>query len=379
MTKKNNIIFSIKDNVLVTLADSNYIDQAKQLFSSVYLNAGWDGDYLLLAHNIPEEKLTWFRDKGIYVYECRPLESGNDRNCGNHAPTILSKFYIFDVYFKKWKKVVYLDADIIVVGSFVELNSFSSFYARPDYGGKLLRDQIIHRLDSHDLVALKRSLEDRYDINSTSFNAGVLVMNTDIIQADSFRKICVLWKEYGSLSLFGDQLITNLFVYGKWKPLPNRFNCYMPICSRSKSFFKDNLDVIIFHFIGVKKVWQVKNPLLSVWKSNLERAKDIDFRCVLPARQERSKEMILRSEKNILTREMALERKITFGGSKYFLELDEYYAKNMMKEFRHLFLQILRSRYFREYIKYTPYFFVSYIPLGLKMRIKEIIVRSKVA
>ena len=47
----------MKKNLLVTLADENYIDRAKQLFSSVYFNAGWKGDYMLLAHEIPEEKL----------------------------------------------------------------------------------------------------------------------------------------------------------------------------------------------------------------------------------------------------------------------------------------------------------------------------------
>ena len=34
---------SNKKNLLVTLADNNYIDQAKQVFSSVYFNAGWSG------------------------------------------------------------------------------------------------------------------------------------------------------------------------------------------------------------------------------------------------------------------------------------------------------------------------------------------------
>ena len=47
----------MKQNLLVTLADKNYIQQAKQLFSSVYWNAGWKGDYMLWAHEIPEEEL----------------------------------------------------------------------------------------------------------------------------------------------------------------------------------------------------------------------------------------------------------------------------------------------------------------------------------
>ena len=63
----------MKKDLLVTLADSNYVDQAKQLFSSVYWNAGWRGDYMLLAYNIAERDLKWFRDKGILVKECKAV------------------------------------------------------------------------------------------------------------------------------------------------------------------------------------------------------------------------------------------------------------------------------------------------------------------
>ena len=63
----------MKKDLLVTLADENFLDQAKQLFSSVYWNAGWKGDYMLLAHEIPESKLKWFRDKGILVKKCKSV------------------------------------------------------------------------------------------------------------------------------------------------------------------------------------------------------------------------------------------------------------------------------------------------------------------
>ena len=52
-----------KKNLLVTLAGKNYIKQAKQLFSSVYWNAGWKGDYMLLSYKIPEKELKWFKKK----------------------------------------------------------------------------------------------------------------------------------------------------------------------------------------------------------------------------------------------------------------------------------------------------------------------------
>ena len=57
----------MKKNLLVTLADKNYLDAAKQLFSSVYFNSGWNGDYMLLSYDIPKKELQWFRDRGIIV------------------------------------------------------------------------------------------------------------------------------------------------------------------------------------------------------------------------------------------------------------------------------------------------------------------------
>ena len=91
----------MKKNLLVTLADENYLERAKQLFSSVYWNAGWKGDYMLLAHEVPEEKLKWFRDKGILVKKCKAIYN---KEIVGWPTMVLSKFYLFTPYFKRWKK-----------------------------------------------------------------------------------------------------------------------------------------------------------------------------------------------------------------------------------------------------------------------------------
>ena len=57
----------MKKNLLVTLANQDFLPMAKQVLSSAYYNARWQGDYMLLAHEIPDEDLAWFRDKGILV------------------------------------------------------------------------------------------------------------------------------------------------------------------------------------------------------------------------------------------------------------------------------------------------------------------------
>jgi len=136
----------MKKNLLVTLADEGFIDQAKQLFSGVYHNAGWQGDYMLLSYKIPENKLRWFRDKGILVKECAPLY--DKRMWRSGVPiTIPGKLYLFDPEFKKWDNVVYLDVDIIVRGPLEKLTKVRGFAAANDGHSKR---KLSYQFDSKD-------------------------------------------------------------------------------------------------------------------------------------------------------------------------------------------------------------------------------------
>ena len=123
-------------NLLVTLADNNYIENAKQLFSSVYHNSGWKGDYMLLVYEVPEKKLDWFRDKGIIVKRCPKI--AKRRVWKNYFPnSVLSKFYLFTSYFQKWDRVIFLDGDIIVRSSLNKLARVNGFAAGHNIGFKL--------------------------------------------------------------------------------------------------------------------------------------------------------------------------------------------------------------------------------------------------
>jgi len=67
----------VKKNLLVTIANEKYVDLAKQLFSGVYFNAGWKGDYMLFSFQIPEEELVWFKRRGILIKEFSTLSFMN--------------------------------------------------------------------------------------------------------------------------------------------------------------------------------------------------------------------------------------------------------------------------------------------------------------
>ena len=203
----------MKENLLVTLADRNFIDQAKQLFSSVYWNAGWKGDYMLLAHEIPEKDLKWFRDKGILVKKCEPLYKKSSGNYflsawKEYPPTLFDVIYIFKSGFKKWKNIVFLEADIIVRSSLDKLTKLKGVWTTGIFDN-ILSDQFADN-------KIPEIIKKKYNLNEPSFNPGVIAFSTNIINDNSFKEIRKLSDNYREIRN-GDGGIFNLFFYKKWK------------------------------------------------------------------------------------------------------------------------------------------------------------------
>ncbi len=267
----------MKNNLLVTLADKNYIDQVKQLFSSVYWNAGWKGDYMLLAHEIPEEDLAWFRDKGILIRHCKSIHNVNFPD--TFPITHIDKFYLFTPEFKKWDTIVYLDADIIVRYSLEELTHIKGFCAvRDSVGYRLLKKQF-HFINSEDVLSKKFKKE--FKKNAPAFNAGVIAFSTDVIAEDSFETLCeLLVKYYKNLAMgLGDQPIFNLYFHKRWKKLSRFYNIFIPSLVRFPLLGQERIDGAILHFTGIgrPKPWSLHSPFYSEWKTNLEKANSIDL------------------------------------------------------------------------------------------------------
>ena len=257
-----------KRNLLVTLADKEYIQQAKQLFSSIYWNAGWKGDYMLFSHEIPEEELKWFRNKGILIKECAPLNRKNMTYF--YAPVVLDKFYLFTEEFKKWEKIVFLDSDIIVKGSLERLTKVKIMGA--------VQDVNINNLYSQFFDPVMNQIGDKtYNLNLPAFNSGVFSFNTKIITPNTFDELNTFFHVHIKKFRYLDQATLNLYFYKKWKRFPIIFNVYIAYqCFKLPDKFK----CMLIHFITCPdhfKVWDPKNPYYPEWKSNLERAELIDL------------------------------------------------------------------------------------------------------
>lgn len=253
-------------NILVTLANKNYVQQVKQLFSSVYWNAGWKGDYMLLSHDIPEEDLIWFRNKGILIKECEPL---HEKYIFAYHPVVLDKFYLFTEEFKKWKNVIFIDADVIVRAPLERLTQIEYFGAARDFK--------FSRLNSQFYDAKRLNLKNLYDFNEHIFNSGVMSINTDLITSDTFNELNILLNDIINEIKYPEQAVFNLYFYKKWERLSLVYNLF-PMIHLYKLPF--GLKGIILHFItdSGRCLWDTKHPFYKEWKMNLDKAEFIDLK-----------------------------------------------------------------------------------------------------
>jgi len=280
-----------KKNLLVTLADGNYIHQAKQLFSSVYRKAGWKGDYMLMACHIPENDLKWFREKGIRVRECEPILTQSERPIG-HAPlTTLSKFYLFTPEFRKWENIVFLDGDIIVKGSLDSLTEIKGFAAAGilNIFRTLLEGQFLKRTKKNG--NLYDELKNRFDLRRPAFNAGMMAFNSDIIAEDDFQNLKSILFHFRDIINISEETVLNLYFYGRWQALSQVYN----ICPNYEMYLSrcapDEVKGIVCHtysnFPG-RKPWLPRNKLYAEWKTNLDKADMMDIGKPQPPRKKLS-------------------------------------------------------------------------------------------
>lgn len=265
-----------KKNLLVTLAKA---EQAKQLFSSVYWNAGWKGDYMLLTpkNESSEKQLKWFRDKGILIKKCRLLPNSGKSKTGKWSPVVFNKLYIFKPEFKKWKNIIFIEADTIVRGSLDNLTKIKGFAA---VGGWKLSEIFLKKIHIKLEKADKKiyqELKKNYDLNESVFNAGVLAFNTSIIKKYTFSNLKQLLSQYIEVSAAMEEGILNLHFHKRWENLPVVYNLPLYHFINFKNIKPEKIKGIVLHF-HKNKPWDKKNYFYKEWKNNLEKAEQINLK-----------------------------------------------------------------------------------------------------
>jgi lipopolysaccharide biosynthesis glycosyltransferase len=296
----------MRKSLLVTISTLDRLNDVKQLFSGVYFNGGWQGDYMLLAHDIPEAELKWFKDRGILVKSCQPV---TDKEILYYHPSVIDKFYLFTPFFKKWDNIVYLDSDILVRASIEDLAKVKGFCAVHDGFSNLkalfinqknkrgdIRKYIKRKKDLTELennyenwnencVNLASQLKKEYDLERTAFNTGVMAFSTDIIEENSFDKINELFEKYRIISPFADQTTLNLFLYRRWHQISSVYNVPFILFRDEKLVDPKNVKGAVIHLFNGGIPRKSQDPFYEEWMHNLKEADNIDLGNRIPAKK----------------------------------------------------------------------------------------------
>lgn len=263
-------------SVLVTIADENYLDPARQLFSCVHFNAGWSGDLLLLAHEVPEAKLAPFRERGIQV---RPVETRQTAAPGaRHPSAVLAKFQLFTPQFREWESILYLDGDMMYWASLDALVGVRGLHAisdRTDLGWQF-------REPPPGTESRQEDLRRSFDLRAEAFNTGMLAFRSDVIRDDDLESLETLYARFEGMHKNGDQGVMNLHFGARWHRIPDFYAALRHVPARYFRVPKEQFRSIGRHFVGNPRVWDASNPWHEEWRASLARFDELDARSPRP-------------------------------------------------------------------------------------------------
>jgi hypothetical protein len=138
------------------------------------------------------------------------------------------KLQIFNTYFKKWKKLFYVDAgmkiiqDINIFFTCIKPNSMLAHCdGYPEYQWTLG-----DKFDKHSRPEVYAELEKQFCLTTMNYQSTILLFHTDTIQSDTVEKIVQLANKY-PISLTNEQGIINLYFLDILSQVPlfreNRF------------------------------------------------------------------------------------------------------------------------------------------------------------
>jgi len=140
------------------------------------------------------------------------------------------KYHVFDKYFKRWDKILYLDCDTII------LDNLNKLFDLLDDENEMFVDfeqwPIIRYFDSYCPQTIdneneyKSLLNEKY-ISFNGFNAGILLYKSSIISDDLIDKIHEYHIKYNKINKHvgkgSDQPILNLILMDRCKQVPNNY------------------------------------------------------------------------------------------------------------------------------------------------------------
>jgi len=226
------------DTVFTLVTDLNYFNKARRTIIDLRSKGNWNGDIVLVTidfdlntnfknfYNVIEKKFTQI-DKSILLFKIG--ESGFIDSTDKREINKLNqweKLHIFDDYFFKWARVVFLDAGLRLLDDvkyLLEIDYKNKILAPKD--GKLYEDQSFNCQLSYDKPELIDSLKSEYGekiLKSNYMLNCMWIYDTNILKLCDKNQLIEAMNKY-TFCKTNEMGIMNIlfhFKYNLWERLP---------------------------------------------------------------------------------------------------------------------------------------------------------------
>jgi len=225
------------ETVFVTLCDNSYLGKATRTIQELQTNGRWMGDTVLMTVDFDPDPIPNVEifpivhiatDKLVKSFETNPLKPMSDNR---HLGKLYQwdKLQVFHSYFRKWKRVVFLDAGLRVFDSVEPLLGV-------DWEGKFLAPDDADPYDNGARFHLQLDLEANPEVNRKLFSVFptsilderyflncMFVFDTALLEQVSVEEMERAMNEY-PICMCNEMGIMNLFFTFKlrvWNPFPH--------------------------------------------------------------------------------------------------------------------------------------------------------------
>ncbi len=237
-----------KNITIVSTIDRKYLMPFTVMLTSLLENSRLTiQKYYLLTTYVPDNELlsiisffkTRYSTEIVHIYaDVTVLKNAyisNHISIATYIRLLLGDLLPLDI-----EKVLFLDADLVVLGDISELQKYSE------------ETQTIHAVDHMYTCQQFRTLRRIGFLSSRYFNAGVMIMNLSYIRTNKMScKFIETMSKFESKLAFWDQDVLNINYQDSWGELPLCYNAY--------GVTKRMPGMKIIHFTGSSKPWHYHN------------------------------------------------------------------------------------------------------------------------
>ncbi len=242
-----------KNSEVINIAlafDNNYAMPAGVTISSVICN---NPDVCLCFHlfvnTISPDNIERFK-RLVSATCCIKIYYLNDNFQINSETLVLNylsimscvRFIIPDILKEQTKQFIYMDSDILCLKS---MNTLFHIDLANNIAGVISDDSV-----------MKNAIKDLYSINSDKyFNAGVLVINTELWAINNLTEKCMKMINDGNIYRFADQDVLNILLENKTTLLPIKYNTKIHISVSCKEEQLIAPYTVLLHYVTGYKPW----------------------------------------------------------------------------------------------------------------------------